>query len=276
MKELTSDEVKEVELELVILFDELCSKNNWRYSLGGGSLLGAIRHKGFIPWDDDIDVIMPRPDYDRFILYSKENSLPFLFMTYETTAGYNNLQGKIVANNTIIKDSMIDTEKYQMGIHIDVFPIEGMGNTKEEAIKVFNKTTFRRELLNARTWKRYSRSKTHPFYYEPIRFVFFILSRFVNAESLLKSIDRENRKRKFDEMKFVGCVGGCYRKKEILPYQVLASFVRMEFEGRYLCCLKYYDEYLGSIYGKYMTLPPDNQRISHHTFKAYLLEKEDK
>ena len=77
MQELSLQEVQKIELNLLTQFDQICRGQGFRYSLAGGSLIGAVRHQGFIPWDDDIDVIMPRPDYDRFIKYCQTEIIPF-------------------------------------------------------------------------------------------------------------------------------------------------------------------------------------------------------
>jgi len=75
-------EVQKIALSLLIEFDNICKAQSLRYSLGGGTLLGAVRHNGFIPWDDDIDVMMPRPDYEKFLKYCTENLLPFDILSY--------------------------------------------------------------------------------------------------------------------------------------------------------------------------------------------------
>ena len=272
MKELTISEVKELEFELLVKFDDICRTHQWRYSLGGGSLLGAVRHHGFIPWDDDIDIIMPRPDYDKFVESSKNSNWKFVVRTHETTQGYNMLHGKIMNPNTVLIDSSINNSTYTIGIHIDIFPVDGLGQTYKEALRTFNRTALSRELLNAKTWKRYFKSKTHPFYYEPFRFLLFLISRFVDTESLINAIDKENRRFSFDTEQFAGCVSGCYRDKEILPQKVFSEYCEIPFEGRLFKCLMRYDDYLKSLYGDYMKLPPKEKQKSHHTFKAFLVE----
>ena len=154
MQELSLKEIQIIALNLLLQFKTICEERKLRYSLGGGSLLGAIRHKGFIPWDDDIDVMMPRPDYEQFINYCKHNIVPFKIITYDIVNGYYGLFTKLSDLSTVMTDSLIKME-YDIGINIDVFPIDGLGDSEEEAVKIFKKTEIDREILNAVVWKKY-------------------------------------------------------------------------------------------------------------------------
>ncbi len=268
MDELSLKEVQTVELDLLLKFDSICKDNGWRYSLGGGTLLGAIRHKGFIPWDDDIDVMMPRPDYDAFIEYCKEEDCGFNLITYDTVIGYNGLMAKIWDPSTIIIDHVMNMT-FETGVNIDVFPIDGLGNSEKEAIRVFKKTAWNRELLNAVLWKRYFRSKTHSILVEPIRLVLFAISRFINPKKLLKKVDKENLKHSFDDSGYAGCVCGSYREREIMRKDTFENYCELEFEGKKLNAIVNYDEYLTKHYGDYMKLPPKDKQETHHTYIAY-------
>ena len=268
MKELSLKEIQEIELELLIKFKTICERNNLRYSLGGGSLLGSIRHKGFIPWDDDIDVMMPRPDYEKFLTCSRNSDIPFKLITYDIEKGYNGLFAKIWNPETVIIDDLMELD-YEIGVNIDIFPIDGLGNNKQEALKIFRKTTWNREMLNAALWKRFFRSKTHSIFIEPIRFTMFILSRFANPKELLRKIDEENFKHPFDESAFAGCVCGSYREKEIMPKVTFTNYIDNEFEGYRFKVIANYDEYLTMHYGNYMEIPPKEKQQTHHTYKAY-------
>lgn len=266
------EDIKKVELELLLQFHNTCNKLGLRYSLGGGTLLGAIRHKGFIPWDDDIDVMMPRPDYDRFVEYCKEHSagLPYLLFSYETIDNYIFLESKLSSPNTIILDKTLTTDKNtNLGIYIDIFPIDGLGMTENEAVCQFMKTSLKREILNAKTWRHFFRSKTHPFYYEPIRFFVYVLSRFANPHRLLMSIDKTNRSVDFDKVIYSGSVCGAYRLKEIMETSVYNNYIDVEFENYSFKAIENYDAYLSKHYGNYMELPPVEKRVSHHTFEAF-------
>lgn len=271
-KPLGLEEIKSIELNLLKYFHKICEQNKFRYSLGGGTLLGAVRHNGFIPWDDDVDVMMPRPDYDAFIKYCLQNKTPFILHYYAKDKNYINIDAKISDPSTFLIDKVRGNKKIKTGIHIDIFAIDGLGKNENTAVAQFNRTSLKREVLNAMTWERFFRSKTHPIYFEPIRFGVYVLSRLTNAQELLRSIDKINREVDFDRSKYAGCVTGAYRKKEIMKTSVFTSYIKMKFENEEFWCIKQYDAYLKKHYGNYMELPPEEKRQSHHTFTAYRLK----
>ena len=271
MKELSLKEIQTIELELLKQFDGICKANNLRYSLGGGTLLGAVRHKGFIPWDDDIDVMMPRPDYDVFLSLCAKENFPFNLISYETRKGYRGLFVKLSNPKTEIIDSVLDND-FEIGVNIDVFPIDGLGNSMDEALELFKKTRFDRELLNASGWKKFTRSKTRGLVYEPIRLAFFLGSRFVNRSSLIQKIETKNRAVSFDGSAFAGCICGTYREKEIMPQRTFTEYISLPFEDTSFMAISDYDSYLKAHYGDYMQPPPEKKRITHHTYKAFLKE----
>ena len=274
MKEINLEQLKELEVELLAAVDEICQKENLRYSLGGGTLLGAVRHKGFIPWDDDIDIMMPRPDYDAFIKYCLSHDVPFAIKSWETDKTYVNLAAQIFNPKTILEEDNTPDETMKIGVFIDIFPIDGLGNNLKQAKKAFNSTKFKRELLVAAQWKKFLKSKTHPWYYEPIRFAFFLLGRCVNKQKLFKSILSVYSKINFNSVQYAGAVGGSYREKEILPKTLWTKYIDLPFEGRSFKAIADYDTYMSSIYGDYMKLPPEEKQVSHHTFTAYFKEEE--
>jgi len=272
-KEINSEQLKELETELLSAVDKICQQENLRYSLGGGTLLGAVRHKGFIPWDDDIDIMMPRPDYEALISYCLTHDTPFEIRSFETDKSYVDMSAKIYNPDTVLEDDNI-VGGSSIGVNIDVFPIDGLGDDYMAAKKAFNSTKFKRNLLVAAQWKKFFRSKTHGWYYEPFRFAFFILSRFVNKERLFNKIQNKYKKINFETANYAGAVGGAYREKEILPKTIWTEYTELPFENRSFKAIADYDTYMSSIYGDYMQLPPEEKRVSHHTFKAYFKEEE--
>lgn len=267
------EQLKLIELDLLKAVNKICEKENFRYSLGGGTLLGAVRHQGFIPWDDDIDIMMPRPDYDAFIAYCLSHDVPFKVLSWETDKNYVDMSAKLYNPQTILADEKI-VGGSDIGVNIDVFPIDGLGGTYKKAKKAFKSTAFKRNLMIATQWKKFFRSKTHAWYYEPFRFAFFVLSRFVNKRKLFDKIQKRYTKIDFNSVHFAAAIGGAYREKEILPQDVFTEYTELPFEGINFKAIAQYDKYLSSIYGDYMTLPPEEKRVSHHTFKAYYLEEQ--
>lgn len=268
MKELKLKEIQSIEMDLLMEFDRICRSQKLDYSLGGGSLLGAVRHKGFIPWDDDIDVMMPRPDYDRFIEYCKNNRTSFKLLTYDTAHCYYSLFAKISDPSTAIVDDVMVIDP-DLGVNIDVFPIDGLGHSMSEAIKIFNKTRIDREILNGALWKKYFRSKTHGLIMEPVRLAVFVISRVIDPVKMLKKIDAFNLQHPFESSAYAGCVCGSYREAEIMDQKTFTEYTDLEFEGVSLKAISNYDEYLRKHYGNYMELPPENKRKTHHTYTAY-------
>ena len=268
--EINLEQLKKIELDLLKSVHEICVRENFRYSLGGGTLLGAVRHKGFIPWDDDIDIMMPRPDYNAFIDYCiTHDDVPFSVQCYKTDKEYVDLSAKIYNPNTVLEEECATDKEQKTGVFIDVFVIDGLGDTYKRAKKAFRATSFKRELLVAAQWKKFFRSKTRAWYYEPIRFLFYIMSRFVNKSKLFEAIQKKYERINFNAVNYAAAVGGSYREKEILPQKVFSNLTELQFEGYGFKTIEAYDEYLSSIYGDYMRLPPEEKRVSHHLFKAY-------
>ncbi len=276
MVELTDEQLKQVEQSVLDRFAALCLRQGWRYTLIGGTLLGAVRHKGFIPWDDDIDVAMPRTDYDKLVAYCRENKPPFGYVFHETDKTWTSLAGKIYDEDTVIVDTVVNRFDSKCGVFVDVFPIDGMGNSKEEAEKTMKKSRFNRELLNAISWKKFSKSKTHGWIYEPFRFAFYLLSRCANPQKTIRKIEKTFRKYDFETSAYVGIVCGSYRNREIFPRSVYDKYAALPFEDTEYAAIEQATTYLSQIYGNYMALPPEEKRVSHHTFTAYRLEEADK
>ncbi len=272
MQTIGSEELKKIQIELLDAFDAICRKENLRYSLGGGTLLGAVRHQGYIPWDDDIDVMMPRPDYDKFISICLGQDVPFGLLSFETNKNYVDLSAKIYRRGTVIEDNAEYLQTAKCGVNIDIFPIEGLANDYKSAKKVFRKTSFKRNLLIAAQWKKFSRSKTRPWYVEPFRFAFYAASKMIDKSKTFEAVQRVYKNIDFDKVGYVAAVGGTYREKEILPKELYVDYVDLFFEGKPYKAIGGYDRYLSSIYGNYMQLPPEEKRVSHHTFHAYYEE----
>ncbi len=249
LREISLVEAKKIMLDILIEFDQICKKNNLTYWLDAGTLLGAIRHKGFIPWDDDIDVAMPRNDYNKFLkIYKKDLSSHLFLQTRESDPEFSLYYAKIRNTNTLFieKQEKERNIKYNQGIFIDIFPVNYI-NTKINHIypflrrlgSFFTENRFYIKYFNLDLYKYYIKifNKLHDQKNNFIRKGPEITSRLKNIE-----------------------------KKDIFPLNEV-GFENLTFPAPYN-----YDKYLEEIYGDYMTLLPLEQRekyIHHH--KIYIV-----
>ncbi len=269
MKKLTFEEVKQVALEILIYFHKFCEENNLTYYLAYGTLLGAVRHKGFIPWDDDIDVYMPRNDYEKFLkLFDKNNSnrdiklvsiykdefyLPFL---------------KLINNQTIVNENII--YKIQIGIWIDIFPLDNMSNDYKKALFLHKKA---RRVMFLADHKRFKFNVSGNLFQKLKNIIHKLIQKlifFVPLKYLLIKIDTISKTYMEKEMtKYIGHVNDV--KVEIYESILFQSKILLDFEGHKFWAPKEYDKILTQYFGDYMKLPPENERISHK-IEAYWKE----
>lgn len=263
LKELTVDECKKIALDILIDVARFCDENNIRYYLSVGTLLGSIRHKGYIPWDDDIDIMMPRPDYNKFLETYKHEHFkvcpPSVGMYY---------YGKVYDSRTVKYESNLDYKKYQpLGVDIDVFPLDGMVNDKKIIDKIYKKECFL-EML----W----RLSNQPIFYRknPLKAINRIFPRIIGTKNLVRLIEKNAQTYDYDNSDYVvrmrrsvnGFTGA-------LPKSIYEKEYG-EFEGHKFVIPKGYDEWLKSFFGDYMKLPPEEERHYLHNSKCYLKVEE--
>lgn len=268
------NELKRIELNILQQIDKICREQGFRYWLCGGTLLGAVRHKGFIPWDDDIDIFMPRQDYNEFIKYCANHSTPFQLFSHETDDSYYRLYAKACAMNTLVEEYGDNLKLPSTGIWVDIFPIDGLADSWEKAKGVIKSIEFKRNLLTAALWKKYFIGHSKSIIFTVGRFLLYIMGKFTNKWKLIKKIEKRYIKNDFDKMKYCGVAFGCYGVREVVERKFFDDSVDIEFEG---CLFKApigWSQYLNSIYGDYMQLPPEDKRVTQHEFKAYILEDE--
>ena len=267
MKELSLQEIKEVEIALLRRFHAFCVENNIRYFVSHGTLLGALRYKAFIPWDDDLDVLVPREDYDRLIsLYP--NDTRFRLFAPEKDRSYFYPYAKLCDMTTRKVEGGYDNG-VELGIDIDVFPLDHWDNDLQRAK---SEVRHQRRLMGLLGLSKLRK----PDSLNPVkRFVKGIVMKAVKLRSSAYYVERIMQgANKPEQMgsRYMGCKAwNVYGERDILPAEVFAEAVEVEFEGQMFPAPVGYDTFLTSLYGDYMPEPPVEKRKTHHSFTAYRL-----
>ena len=258
--------LQEIELENLRMLMEICEKNHLRYYLIGGSLLGAMRHKGFIPWDDDIDVGLPRPDYNRFVQIAKDYLPAHMdIKTMTSDPNYKCYFTRLINNK---KKIYWDHGQYTavIGVWMDVFPLDGLpDNPLLRKMQVF-RVKLAKALYKFTQIDYVSTNRTNRPLSERVLIRFAQLTRIgrlMNADRRLQKLDRALQRYDYDTCAYAWNFSGCYGKREIVPHIQLGGSRTAEFEGMQVSIPEAAEDYLTSIYGDYMKLPPEDQRRSH-------------
>lgn len=259
MKELSIDQIKHIQVEILQSVADFCDQNNITYFLAAGTMLGAIRHNGFIPWDDDIDIIIPRPDFERLLKIFKMENLDLGYPTLSSNYLYPYI--KISDNRTYQKEKF--SVEMNLGIHIDVFPLDGFPK-EEDLIKqhLLKLKSYRKLILN-KIFKLSNRLSNFK------RIVLGVIRYVIPVKYYIKKIIKTAKLYEFETSENVGIAVWGYGKGEVNPREVFRDSVEIEFENRIYKAPIGYDIYLTNLYGDYMKLPPESERERKHHFKGF-------
>lgn len=242
-------------LNILLALDRVCTEHGLRYAICGGTMIGAVRHKGFIPWDDDLDVAMPRPDYEVLIAHSREwLPEPYEFVCAENDPLYPLPFGKIQdASTTLIERRHL---YYLGGCYIDIFPLDAypdsalMRRVQRVRYDIYKKLLY----LVHRDPYRHGHG--------PSSWLPLLVRKLFTREELQKRIKRVMTRYDYDHCNYAASYTDCYRR--ILPKEIVDTFGPFEFEGCKVQGIAHYDPYLRAMYGDYMTLPSAEQRLQHN------------
>lgn len=254
-----------IEIEMLKEFIKICDALNLRYYILGGTMLGAVRHKGFIPWDDDIDIGMPRTDYE--IFWKKAQELlpePLFLQHYLTDKDYCANIIKIMNKNTTFIECGNWNHNICHGVFIDVFPLDNYPVTA--AGKLWYKV--RRKILAARIGRVFVHEDRNP------------VKELVKTSldwiwpDVKKAVEAKDRL--FSSFPYSGMIAnycGMWGEKEVVPAEWYAEGCELLFEGITVRAPKEYKKWLTQVYGDYMKLPPEEKRVSHHETTIIDLER---
>lgn len=266
MKQMTTDEVKAVQIAILSYVADFCDQNGIRYWIDCGTLLGAVRHKGYIPWDDDIDVGMLREDYDRFSALFHDPNGQYRFLCVENTPDFYVPHGKVCDNTTVLYEP--DENGYRSAVNIDIFVYDNAPDDKEALCKMYN----RRDKLH----KIHAVLTSHVAVRgNPVKYVAKLARK--GLFKILYGRKEPIREMVANSKQYAAlstqCVGNFTAFSRMSCHKhVFKDFVNVEFEGLQFKAPIGYDEWLRSFYGDYMTLPPVEERVSHHSYRAYFKE----
>lgn len=270
MKKINQKDQREIMLEILDYIHNICIENDLNYSLCGGTFLGAIRHEGFIPWDDDIDIMLIRDDYEKLMALLKKQS-KYTILDYQV-ANYKYMYAKLCDKQSF----QISTygEVPQFGLFVDIFPYDNLPEDESEQ-KEFMKTV---DIMN-KEWS-ISSIKTyfhHRSYIKAFARMILLFPKYLKLKlkkSMVKrGIELNDYMQKYNtqDASYIGYVAWEYTEpiKEKFSKELFEEYENYLFEGKYYRGIKDYDSYLTQLYGDYLKLPSESERENHSYYTWY-------
>lgn len=267
----TSEQLKAVqaiELSILLKFDSICKKNNISYQLFSGTLLGAVRHKGFIPWDDDIDVCMLRTDYEQFLTCASPEELgdDYFLQTYKTDPASVVQFAKLRKNNTVFEPENEVSSSSHKGIYIDIFPLDNVKPDTKAGKKQYKDFNRLYSIVTSTVKSRVKATKSFP--KKILRYCFYGMTRIIPKSYFDNKLQKVLKRFDNEETEYVNHLtngtGGNRPKRFLLKKTVYCDMIELEFEGHMFPAPRAYDAILTQCYGDYMTLPPIEEQNPHH------------
>lgn len=264
-KPIPLSECRRMMVDMLEDIDRFCTKHNISYQLTYGTLIGAVRHKGFIPWDDDVDIWMPRPDYSYFMEHYRHEY--YKLLSVDSDDDYPLDYAKLHDSRTVVEETAGDG---RWGLFIDIFILDGMPS-KDEGERMFDTTArMRRVVANQRFTYKLKPSLRAPLSKNAAIIIGRILHPFISVHNVLKRMDNNNRRYSYDNCEYCGDLAN---RKRVFLKTDLQKTIRALFEGREFNIPAEYDFILRRIYGEYLQLPPEEKRVSNHGLKAFWKEQ---
>lgn len=268
MREINIEELKQLQCDILKEVDSFCRKKKIKYFLTGGTCIGAVRHKGYIPWDDDIDIGMPRPDYDRFIHEFNGNSDNFYVISPELNWNYYAPYANVCDKRTLLFEENNKHNGMNIGVKIDVFPIDGIPSTLKEYHKIKRLMILLWDILYYKRinynclWKR-----------KKLRSIFRkLVMSWCKYSRIQKYIRKIATSYPYETSEYAIDIVMPWKRDVMCERSVFEEVIDVPFEGINVSIMKNYDRYLSLKYGDYMQIPPKHERVPHHGFTAFWKE----
>ena len=268
MSEVFLEELHQYHLAALKAFASFCEERGLTWFAIGGTLLGAVRHKGFIPWDDDVDVAMPRKDYDKLVAFAKEFPKPFVLEEYRYNKEFQSYFAKLRSEEIELLETVTEEADKRRGYLIDIMPLDGTPDNAMLRKLYFARVLFLRFLCgaaNVHTGILTSRPKWEQRVLKVCRVL--KLYKVITKEKVYQRMDKVFRRQRAEASKQIGTIMGAYKTREIVPAEYFGlkeEPVYLVFEDMQIRAPKQYELYLTHMYGEYKNLPPENQRKVHY------------
>lgn len=259
--------IQNAEMKILKKIKDVCDNQGYIYYMIGGTLLGAVRHKGFIPWDDDVDIAMPREDYEKFLQYADlEFKGEYRICNFKTSKDYQYYISRVMDRSTKLIEIRINNESRHTYACVDIFPIDNFPNNilirKLFCLKIF----YHRALMSlcytdSIDWSR-KRSKFETIVLKTVSKI--PIKKITTPQKQKLIIDRLLKTYSADNTMYVGTIMGAYRSREIVPREYFGNGIFYTFESERLRGPEMHDSYLTHIYGDYMKIPDEKDRKSHY------------
>lgn len=267
MKVISTDELLKLQIDILSKVDIFCRSNSIDYTVFGGTCIGTVRHGGYIPWDDDIDIAMSRTNYERFIRVFNGAVENLNVVAPELDWNYYAPYANIVDTRTILDEGANGHHGMTLGVKIDLFPIDGVAldideyhNNKKKISLYWNQLYIKRVILRILwpidRWATINIIKKRLFLFKSYSYI-------------QKQIRNLITSHKFEESKYVDLMCYPWPTDSRCEREVFEDYEDAKFENITVSIIKRYDEYLTKAYGNYMQLPPEEKRVPHHGFTAY-------
>lgn len=263
MKELNREEYKKILIEMLTYIDKICKENDIKYTLIGGTLIGAIRHKGMIPWDDDIDIGLINTEYDKLINILKKEKNDKYEVFDEDIDGYYYPYAKLISKNTIVEERNL-RKISNYGVFIDIFKYNYTSNQKNKQKRHYRNI----KIIGSFFGGYFNLNPKHGI----IKRIRRKICEIIGIKKILKVYKKEVEKFNSQKTNYLICNWPQYgAEREILPSKCFDKFIMTEFEGINVMITKEYDFMLKKLFGNYMIPPPEDKR-ENHNLKIYWRE----